>query len=213
MASLHHYLLNHLTGLDQGSVIVEIGTARAQGDSTITYAKLAAKFNTVLHAVDLDPGAPSRAIDPPHYSIKGSDYPNTVWHTAKGSDWAKNVWPTIGKKISVLSLDNYDYIWDVDGLDNPENQWIRSHIKYYKEKFNEHLNNTQCQIEHYRQMMYLLPWLSEQCYIVLDDTYMYNDCWIGKSGPVVVSLLAQGFKFLTKEPFYKPQEVILYRGI
>ena len=36
--------------------------------------------------------------------------------------------------------------------------------------------------------------MSDDGIIVCDDTYLYNDCWIGKCGAVVVYLLANGYK-------------------
>ncbi|CAB4133459.1 hypothetical protein UFOVP257_203 [uncultured Caudovirales phage] len=166
------YVVTHLytDEIESDSVFVEIGSDRFVG-STEYYAKLAEQYGTVLHSVDIVTKAQER--------IK---HQNIIWHTAIGSEWAKNVYPTIGKKISVLFLDNYDYIWDADT----------------KEKQN---SNTSCQLEHFTQLYHLYPWLTEDCTIVLDDTFMYNGCWVGKSGASVIFLLSQGFEIVWEADF------------
>jgi hypothetical protein len=55
------------------------------------------------------------------------------------------------------------------------------------------MSNQNCQVEHMKQMLALYPFMDQHSIIVCDDTYTYNDCWIGKSGPVVIFLLANGY--------------------
>ena len=166
------YAVTHLyiDKIEQDSVFVEIGSDRFVG-STEYYANLAQEYGTVLHSVDIVPKAQER--------IK---HPNIIWHTAEGSVWAKNTYPYIGKKISMLFLDNYDYIWNADTIEKQQ-------------------SNTSCQIEHFNQLYYLYPWLSDNCTVVLDDTFMYNGCWIGKSGAGVIFLLSQGFDIVWAADF------------
>jgi hypothetical protein len=55
------------------------------------------------------------------------------------------------------------------------------------------MNNQNCQAEHMRQIVALRTCLSPGAVVVFDDTYCYNDCWIGKCGPAVVYLQAHGW--------------------
>lgn len=116
--------------------------------------------------------------------------PHIKFYQAIGSDWARDYHKNIRKPISLLYLDNFDYIWDVDNV-APE---FKKQMTEYQEQWNIDMNNQQCQVEHLTQMIHLEPFLAQQAIIGLDDTYLYNDCWIGKSGPVVVYLLALGYK-------------------
>jgi hypothetical protein len=45
---------------------------------------------------------------------------------------------------------------------------------------------------------------------MFDDTYRYNDCWIGKCGPAVVYLLALGFEIVRDEE--REFGIIMIRG-
>ena len=214
-----------LSSIDPTSVFVEIGSDRMEG-STLYFANLAEQYNTVLHTVDITAEPQSR--------IKHSAI---CWHVGIGSNWCKNVWPTVGKEISVLYLDNFDYDWNsantsksktslwnknnydnIKGPDWPEftkfdllPKWIQEEISEQHnmspeliltdvdsiyEKNNLIVNNNNCQLEHFNQIRYLYPWLSDNCLVVFDDTYTYNDCWIGKNGPGVIFLQANGFEII-----------------
>jgi hypothetical protein len=106
-----------------------------------------------------------------------------------GSAWASTYSEKIAKPISLLYLDNFDYIWDV--TDIPD--WIHLQIKEYKKQFNVVMNNRNCQIEHFKQILSLESWLAPGALVGMDDTYLFNDCWIGKSGPGVIYLLSLGY--------------------
>jgi hypothetical protein len=58
------------------------------------------------------------------------------------------------------------------------------------------MNNNNCQIEHMSQLLYLYPHLTSDATVVFDDTYRINECWVGKCGPGVIYLQAQGWKIL-----------------
>ena len=60
------------------------------------------------------------------------------------------------------------------------------------------MNNNNCQIEHFKQIYYLFPWLADKCIVIFDDTYCYNECWLGKNGPGVIFLQANGFEIVKK---------------
>lgn len=162
----------------QGTIFVEIGSDRWEG-STECLADLAQKHNTKLHTVDINTTAQQRIT---HSAIE--------WHVAIGSEWCKDYKKHIGQPIGLVYLDNFDYDWDTACL----NPMIQQQKASYMQDHGIIMNNQNCQIEHMRQIIGLTPWLDKQCVVIFDDTYRYNDCWIGKSGPVVVYLLAMGFK-------------------
>jgi len=127
-------------------------------------------------------------------SLTNDEFQNMQHDVAQGSTWAKNVFPTYNKKISCLYLDNFDYILDVDN--------IFPFLKKLKQEYLEYgieMNNLNCQVEHLSQMIALLPFMADRSIVVCDDTYTVNDCYIGKSGPVVVYLLSRGYRILYQQ--------------
>lgn len=159
-------------------VFVEIGSDRGEG-STQWLDGLAADHNTKLITVDTSSKAKS------HWEDKLS---NTEFVVQTGSEWADNFYQT-GTGISALYLDNFDYIWDIND--------VRPAIKLQMAEYASQgvtMTNQACQTEHLKQLMLLYPCLVPGAVVVFDDTYCYNDCWIGKCGPAVVYLLACGWK-------------------
>lgn len=120
------------------------------------------------------------------------NHPNIVWHTCKGSMWAQNYDSTVGSPISVLYLDNFDYIWSLNNID--ENSQLL--IDEYKQKYNTVMNNQNCQIEHFKQANYLIDYMDNHSIVAFDDTYMINECWVGKCGPAVILFLSRGYNIL-----------------
>ena len=211
----------------QNEVFVEIGSDRLEG-STLYLAELAKKYNTILHSVDITAEPQTRIT---HSSIQ--------WHVEIGSVWSNKIWPTIGKKIQLLYLDNFDYNWNIKNHDSIQTVWDKNYYDNIKgpdwpnfvefkflplwikneicqqhnmseelastniqsvyAKHNLTVNNNNCQIEHFKQLLYIFPWLSESCVVVFDDTYVFNDCWIGKNGPGVIFLQANGFEIVEKD--------------
>jgi hypothetical protein len=113
----------------------------------------------------------------------------TFYHSS-GSDWCKNYKANINRPISLLYLDNFDYIWDCENIpDSIMTQIIQNNV-------NIETHNQDCQVEHLKQLMYLEPLLNKNCIVGLDDTYQHNRCWIGKSGPGVVYLLSLGYNIV-----------------
>jgi hypothetical protein len=185
MGSTFKLVEQYLPLIDQALVFVEIGSDRHEG-STEFFAELAIKNNTVLHTVDISGYAQQRLTQ---------DWPAVVWHQAVGSEWALHTFPHLGKKIALLYLDNFDYDWDI----NRRTPNIELQKKDYLETFGISMTNENCQVEHLKQMIALHPYMSDRSIVVCDDTYQFNDCWIGKCGPAVVYLLANGYKIITKE--------------
>jgi hypothetical protein len=185
----------YLPNINSGSVFVEIGSDRWEG-STEYFVNLASKNNTTLHTVDIDPDPQSR-----HQSLLG-----VQWHCAIGSEWAKNEFPKLNKTISCLYLDNFDYDWET----TQHSSMIANQQELYRSRFNVEMTNQNCQIEHMTQMLALYPYMEQHSAVICDDTYLYNECWIGKSGPVVVFLLANGYT-IAHMPTHNNLGVILVR--
>ncbi len=159
-------------------VFVEIGSDRGEG-STPWLDALASEHHTKLITVDTNNKAQS------HWAGRLS---NTEFVVQSGSDWAKDFahnWTD----IAVLYLDNFDYIWDINE--------VRPAIKLQMAEYADRgvaMTNQACQIEHLKQLIALYSCLAPSAVVAFDDTYCYNDCWIGKCGPAVVYLLAHGWK-------------------
>lgn len=188
------YALLGSTGkVEPDSVFVEIGSDRGE-ESTQALAGQAETYGTILHSVDID-----------DYASRTIQHPALICHVATGSAWVKNVYPTIDKKISLLHLDNFDWIWDINNIPN----WIAHQITEYREKFNVVMNNENCQQEHLEQLLGLAPWLADECLVLMDDTFLHNGGWTGKCGPGVVYLKTLGFRVVKLLP---TNGVVLARG-
>jgi hypothetical protein len=158
-------------------VFVEIGSERGEG-STIALNNLAAQYNTKLISVDINPDAKQ---------TYANQLVNTEFVVASGSVWARD-FSTVPSNIALLYLDNFDYIWDIDNV-SPA---IRMQMHEYAGQ-GIVMTNQNCQAEHMRQIIALKTCLSPDAVVVFDDTYCYNDCWIGKCGPAVVYMQAHGW--------------------
>lgn len=120
-------------------------------------------------------------------------YPdNLIEIQAQGSAWSRNYGINHKQPISLLYLDNFDYIWNTKDMPN----FIQSQILDYKINHGIEMNNQNCQIEHLSQLINLYPFMTENCLVGFDDTYQSNGCWIGKSGPGVIFLLSKGWSIL-----------------
>lgn len=179
MGKIFQLTEKYLPPANSENIFVEIGSDRWEG-STEYFANLAVTSSTILHTVDIDSEAQRRL----------SQVPGIVWHKGIGSEWTAKVFPELNKKISCLYLDNFDYNWDTRQI----NEMIVQQQQQYQQNFGLLMNNQNCQIEHFQQMQHLYPFMSDCSVVVLDDTYQINDCWVGKSGPVVIFLLANGYE-------------------
>ena len=145
-----------------------------------------------LHGWDKIEAQHYQRIDDLHRSPHRLEaHPAITWHIAPGSTWAQNYACDEHAPISVLYLDNFDYIWDAY---NPDPGIDNQRIEYLQRNIN--MNNQACQLEHMQQLLALEPCLAPGAIVAFDDTYLYNDCWIGKNGPGVVYLLARGYELL-----------------
>ncbi len=175
------FLDQHLPECCTG-IFVEIGSDRYEG-STAILANAAAKHHTRLISVDHSSDAQRRL---------GSSLPQVQWIQANGSTWAREF---VQQQISIdcLSLDNFDYQYNIKDI-----EWhsrIQQQVQEYRGMGIE-MNNVNCQVEHLQQLLALYPRLSSHAVVIFDDTYQYQDCWIGKCGPGVVYLLANDWEIL-----------------
>lgn len=177
MGTIFQKFHNHVPAAGRDRVFVEIGSDRGEG-STPVLAALARRCGTHLITVDLLPDAKNRLA---------AANPDVDFVIAAGSAWAELYQ---GAPIAFLYLDNFDYIWDIADTGNIP---IRNQMRLYAD-LGYCMTNQNCQIEHMRQILALYPHLAPDAVVAFDDTYCYNDCWIGKCGPAVVYLLSQGFE-------------------
>lgn len=174
MGKIYQYIGNYITGELDNSVFVEIGSDRYEG-STNHLACLAEKYNTLLHTIDVNNEAQTRV-----------KHTNVVWHVDTGSNWTKNY--NLINKISVLYLDNFDWVWNPNVIDS----YQLKQIEDYKSRGIE-MTNENSQAEHLAQAINLTPFFTDNVVIAIDDTYRVNSTFTGKGGTVVPYLLDIGF--------------------
>jgi len=177
LGKLYQSVGKHLQGLFPNEVIVEIGSDRWEGSSAY-FADLAKTHSMKFLSVDIDDDAQKR--------LSGTLDPTCIeFIQADGTIWSANY---RGPNIKVLYLDNFDWDWDT----NQYSDMIEQQRRWYADR-NVVMNNLNSQIAHITQMTNLLPHMSDQCVICVDDTYEHNGVFIGKGGAVVPYLLGQGF--------------------
>jgi hypothetical protein len=169
--------------IDPDNIVVEIGSEQGEGSSVWLY-DWATKYNIEFYSVDVE------------HRMREKNYPQINWIVASsGSDWCKNMLPSLDKKIKVLYLDNFDWIWDLENMPD----WIYGQINSYAQR-GITMNNHNSQEEHRLQLEYCLPYLDEQSVVIMDDTY-YNDKnqLTGKCATAIPLLLKNGFKLHSTE--------------
>ena len=186
-----HYIENLGT-----NIILEIGSDRYEG-STEYFANLAQQHGAEFHSVDIVADAQRRLR---HLQVH--------WHTQSGSEWCQRVLPQLDVQVGCVYLDNFDYNWNVK---QPAQDWLKKQQLFYAQTVGIEMTNQNSQVEHLQQILAIYPYLSDSAVVICDDTYTYNDCWIGKSGAVVIYLLANGFEVVTNIREPKDLGVILKR--
>lgn len=174
---LEKYIPAHPNG-----IFVEIGSDRYEGSTNIL-AGLAKKCRTKLISVDVSNEAQERLQH---------EFDNVEFIIESGSIWA-NEYAKLGTNIAVLYLDNFDYLYDIN--DASTHPGIKQQIVSYADRGVE-MNNVNCQVEHMKQLISLMPAFNSDTLIIFDDTYQLNGCWVGKCGPCVVYLLCLGYEVL-----------------
>ncbi len=97
-ANVARYLPEHI---NRENFFLEIGSDRGE-HSTPSLAQLAKQHGLELHTVD---------IEHRHFDID-----NVVFHQAQGSAWCQQNLPRMQRHISLVYLDNFDWIWDCEML-------------------------------------------------------------------------------------------------
>ena len=166
--------------VDQNNIVLEIGSERGEGSSLWLY-EWAKQHNIEFYSVDVEHGQ------------REQEHPEINWIvTSSGSDWCKSMLPDLNKKIKVLYLDNFDWIWEPTNI----SWWIQKQIDSYAQR-GVTMNNQNCQEEHRLQLEHCLPYLNEQSVVIMDDTYYKDgnkDQLTGKCATVIPLLLENGFK-------------------
>jgi hypothetical protein len=160
------------------NIVVEIGSERGEG-SSLWLHDWAKQRNIEFYSVDVE------------HRMREITYTEINWVvTSSGSDWCKTILPGLDKKIKVLYLDNFDWIWEPENIPD----WIRGQIDSYAQR-GVAMNNQNCQEEHRLQVEYCLPYLDKQSVVIMDDTfYSTQHKWDGKCATVIPLLMQNGFK-------------------
>jgi hypothetical protein len=164
--------------IGQDNIVIEIGSERGEG-SSLWLHEWAIKRNIGFYSIDVE------------HRMRERTYPEINWIvTSSGSSWCKNILPGLNKKIKVLYLDNFDWIWDKNNM----KPYVHAQISEYATRGVE-MNNQNCQEEHRLQLEYCLPYLDEQSVVIMDDTYYNQNAELdGKCATAIPLLLANGFE-------------------
>lgn len=175
---LYDISVKYASLLDQEKAcIVEIGSERGEG-STDYLSQLARDKSTELYTVD----------------IVENDIPEKVHlkkFTMTGEDFLENQFSKLDRRIAILYLDNFDWIWDESNVPD----WIRNQISFYQTK-GLTMNNVNSTITHMRQMILAEPFLCDKALVICDDTfYLFGPgTYAGKCSAVVYYLLSKGWR-------------------
>ena len=176
------YSLDTYMPANAQGMFVEIGSDRYEGSTNIL-ATLAKKYETKLISVDVS----SEAQDRLQYG-----FDNVEFVIGSGSQWADE-YAKLDTNIAVLYLDNFDYLYNINDANTDPR--IQQQMASYADRGIE-MNNVNCQIEHMKQLISLMPRFTPDTLIIFDDTYQLNGCWVGKCGPCVIYLLCLGYEVL-----------------
>jgi hypothetical protein len=186
MGDCYKQVKNYVNNSHSG-IVLEIGSDRYEGSSAY-FAEIAKQLGTQFITLDLDENMPRRLAQ----CIPAYLKPITEFIHCDGTEWTK----TCKHQISVLYLDNFDWDWEVGTQD----KMIKEQRAWYRERGIE-MNNVNCQVAHLTQMQNLLPHMTDNCVVCLDDTYLHNGVYIGKGGAVVPYLLVNGFEILLTQDY------------
>ena len=185
---------------NKNDFILEIGTSWWDDHTTHLY-NYSQKHNIGFTTVDV--------IDVPDKP----DYIDSRLY-ASGSQWCKDILPTLNKKIKILHLDNFDWIYN---LENPDPH-VQGQIDSYLAR-GVVMNNENSQAEHKLQVQYCMPYMAEQSIVIMDDTYKNewtDQLWNGKCGTAVQVLLDNGYnvKQIWGKPIFNDKcGAIAWRGL
>jgi hypothetical protein len=184
-----YHIISELN-LDSDAVILEIGAERGEG-STQHFYNFCEKNNLCFITVDFEVQAVNRAK---YISRDGiSNQWAFVYHST-GEDFLENVFPTMDKKITFAYLDNFDWLWE-----GSESDSFYGPARVLYQSYGIEMNNKNSQLAHLEQAKLVNKFSSENCHILLDDTYEntagdYN----GKGGMAVPYLLSKNWNIINQ---------------
>ena len=195
----HEYISNYDLGfVNEDTVIIEVGTGPYGEASSVFFANLSKKTGASFHTIDINPDMINTLK---HFMPEDLDY---TFYNTDGESFFANY--PLEKQISVLYLDNYDWIYK--GQEGTK--YIKEQLDRYKTVYNIEMNNISSTIAHLRQLLNAYKHLNTQCIIAIDDTW-YDETlgtYMGKGSACVYYLLAHGWSIDDKGATQ-----ILYRGI
>ena len=160
------------------NIILEIGSERGEGSSLFFY-NLAKDHNIDFYSIDVVPDAKNNC-----------DYINFI--VAKsGHEWCMDVLPTLNKKIKILYLDNFDWIYPSIA----HFEWLNDQIKSYADR-GIIMNNDNSQEEHRLQSIFCIPYMDEESIVFFDDTWVDDSLdsgYDGKCGKAIQLFINAGF--------------------
>jgi len=191
MGDCYKQVKNYVNANHSG-IVLEIGSDRYDGSSAY-FAEIAEQLGTQFITLDLDENMPRRLAQciPAHLK------PITEFIHCDGTEWTK----TCKHQISVLYFFNFDWNWEPSS--SSKGHWqkrIEEQRTWYQER-GITMNNINSQVAHLTQMQNLLPHMTDNCIVCLDDTYLHTDVYIGKGGAVVPYLLVNGFEILLTQDY------------
>ena len=186
MGICYQHVGKFLRGEFTGEIFLELGSDRFEGSSQY-FADLAFQHRGKFITVDLDKEAISRAIR----VVPTKHKTNAEFIHCEAVRWCRENLPTYNTKVKVVYLDNFDWNWST----NKHSEMIAKQQIWYREQGID-MNNLNSQVSHLAQIQAILPYMSDQSIVCVDDTYEYNGVYIGKGGAVVPYLIANGFEIL-----------------
>lgn len=180
------YASDYLDILQQDNAcIVEVGSENGDG-STRHFFDIALANGVPFYTVDVD--------------TKQFGYTDKLFmpHVSKGQDFLRDVFPATGKKIAMLYLDNFDWIWQP--LSIPD--WIQTQIDTYSRQFNQEMNNINSSVAHLEQTMLAYPHFTDRAVVIVDDTWYdrHQGTFVGKCSASIYFLISKGFKIVRENP-------------
>jgi len=184
-ASAEIKLIKYLDQLTEGSTFIEIGSTSPPGPfgSTCFFRRLCTGNNFRFYSIDID--------EDNHKELLEID-PHLEGHLihAYGEEFLQNYNMEEYGPISCAYLDGFDWVYNLNDLDLDQ-------VQSYKDR-GEELNNTNSQVSHLKQTMYIEQYSDEKCIILYDDTWLcpQQDIYIGKGAASIYYLLSLGWKII-----------------
>jgi hypothetical protein len=177
--------------ITDNNIVLEIGSHRRNpgvAGSSLFFHNWAKQYNIDFYSIDV--------IDDATYFY---NYINFIVSNS-GHEWCRDILPTLNKKIKMLYLDNFDWIW------NPNEElpnYTIEQINLYLQR-GVIMNNENSQEEHRLQALFCIPYMDNESVVIFDDTWKdqfsptgYN----GKCGTAIPLFINSGF-IIDPDPQY-----------